>query len=127
VSEKAQVTVSIPDETRDELDREADRRGTHRSATVVQIVDEWNERGETIPQLRDELGEVREDRARLSAQLEEAEERAADNRAPWTVRTAWRLLSVTLLSLGAASVALGFMIGGVTLGAVTPGTWARSA
>jgi hypothetical protein len=37
---------------------------------------------------------------------------------------AWRLLSVTLLSLGAASVALGFMIGGVTLGAVTPAAWA---
>jgi len=85
MSEKAQVTVSIPDETRDELDREADRRGTHRSAAVVQIVDEWDERGETIAQLRDELGDVREERARLSAQLEERADESDE--APWAEQT----------------------------------------
>jgi hypothetical protein len=122
--DKDRFTAAVPTEIKSVLDEVAEARGTHRSGAVVQVVQEWDEREEEIEKLRDELDEVREDRARLSAQLEEAEERASDDRAPWTVRMAWRLLSVTLLALGSASVALGLATGGVTLGAVTPAAWA---
>jgi len=78
VSDKTRVTVSLPRERREQLDREADRRGASRSSTVHQIVEEWDERGEEVEELRAEVEELRERRAELEAHLDEREEALAD-------------------------------------------------
>jgi DNA repair exonuclease SbcCD ATPase subunit len=78
VSEKTRVTVSLPRERRDQLDREADRRGASRSSTVHQIISEWDERGEEIEELRAQVNQLREERAELETQLDEREEALAD-------------------------------------------------
>jgi hypothetical protein len=113
--DKDRFTAAVPTEIKSALDEVAEARGTHRSGAVVQVVQEWDAQRDEIERLESEVEELR---------AELAEERASDDRAPWAVRTAWRLLSVTLLSLGAALVALGFATGGVTLGPISAPVWA---
>lgn len=117
MTDKERVTASVSPGVFDTLDDEAERREISRSATVTEIVKEWEQYRDELDAARSEVDQLR---GRLQAEQEKAEQVTPTSRDASTVGVLSAVLGPVLLAVGHGAIAAPFLI----VGAVYVLLWA---